>query len=105
MDEELRVSLLESTSWPEQSSQERPDYQTKPLIGYAEKSVLHDSGIEATGLSRLPISLLGLKTGTLFSGTSTLTPLLDFGQRDLLYALQKMRQSRAARRDPSWPSQ
>jgi len=36
------------------------------------------SGIETTGLSRLPISLLGLETGTLFSGTSTLTPLLGF---------------------------
>src|SRR6476660_7308014 len=37
-----------------------------------------DSGIETTGLSRLPISLLDLKTGTLFSGTSTLTPLCGF---------------------------
>jgi hypothetical protein len=37
-----------------------------------------DSGNETTGLSRLPISLLGLKTGTLFSGTSTLTPLFGF---------------------------
>jgi hypothetical protein len=40
MDEELLVSLLESTSWAEQSSQERVDYQTKSLIGRAEKSVL-----------------------------------------------------------------
>jgi hypothetical protein len=29
-------------------------------------------------LSRLPISLLGLKARTLFSGTSTLTPLFGF---------------------------
>jgi hypothetical protein len=40
MDEELLVSLLEPTSSCEQSSRERVDYQTKPLIGYAEKSVL-----------------------------------------------------------------
>ena len=31
-----------------------------------------------TGLRRLPISLLGLKTGTLLSRTPTLTPLLGF---------------------------
>jgi hypothetical protein len=37
-----------------------------------------DSGIKATGLSRLPISLLALKTGTFFSGTSTLTRLFGF---------------------------
>ena len=39
-DDELLVSLLEPTSSCEQSSRERVDYQTKPLIGYAEKSVL-----------------------------------------------------------------
>ena len=41
MDEELLVSLLEPTSSCEPlAPQERVDYQTKPLIGYAEKSVL-----------------------------------------------------------------
>ena len=40
MDEELLVSLLEPTSSCEQSSRERVDFQTKPLVGYAEKSVL-----------------------------------------------------------------
>jgi hypothetical protein len=39
-DDELLVSLLEPTSWAEQSSQESMDYQTTHLIGYAEKSVL-----------------------------------------------------------------
>jgi hypothetical protein len=40
MDEELLVSLLEPTTSCEQCSRERVDFQTKPLIGYAEKSVL-----------------------------------------------------------------
>ena len=41
MDEELLVSLLEPTIRCEPlAPRERVDYQTKPLIGYAEKSVL-----------------------------------------------------------------
>ena len=40
MNEELLVSLLEPTSWCEHSSPERADYQTEPLIGYAEKFIL-----------------------------------------------------------------
>ena len=39
-DDELLVSLLEPTSSCEQSSRETVDYQTKPLIGHVEKSVL-----------------------------------------------------------------
>ena len=40
MNEELLVSLLEPSTSCEQCSRERVDFQTKPLIGYAEKSVL-----------------------------------------------------------------
>ena len=39
-DDELLASLLEPTSSCEQSSRERVDYETKPLIGHVEKSVL-----------------------------------------------------------------
>ena len=48
------------------------------LIRCAEKSILMILVSKPTGLRRLPISLLGLKTGTLLSRTPTLTPLLGF---------------------------
>jgi hypothetical protein len=50
-------------------------------------------------LSRLPISLLGLKTGTLFSGASTLNATFWISANATLYPLRKTRQSRTARRD------
>ena len=40
MDEELLVSLLEPAIDVATHPKERVDFQTKPLIGYAEKSVL-----------------------------------------------------------------
>ena len=70
MDEELLVSLIEPAIDVATRPKERVDFQTKPLIGYAEKSVLM--------ILVSKHSLLGLKTGTLFSGTSTLTPLFGF---------------------------
>jgi hypothetical protein len=78
MDEELLVSLLEPTSSCEQSSREKSGFPDEAPYRLRRESRSDDSGIETTGLSRLPISLLGLKTGTLFSGTSTLTPLFGF---------------------------
>ena len=76
MDEELLVSLIEpaiDVACPGKSG--LPDKAPYRLRREVRSD---DSGIETTGLSRLPISLLGLKTGTLFSGTSTLTPLFGF---------------------------
>jgi len=60
-----------------------------------------DSGIQTTGLRRLPISLLDLKTGTLFSGTSTLTPLCGF--RPMRPALLYGKRAKAAQLDAILP--
>jgi hypothetical protein len=71
INEELLVSALEPTSviTPQQKSGLRDE------VPYRLRRKVHsdDSGIEAAGLSRLPISLLGLKAGTFLSGTSTIT--------------------------------